>query len=548
MTERLLPFREGLLDPVLQAPRPLHSAVSEPSRGDAGVRSPAGTPDQDKVVVRPVPGARVAPSAEPKAAALTVAASVVTAAPVVPRGHCVISSSSHPTLRLASTTTPADPVPVKASGARAKSRGTKGGQSRARGGQRGEGTGPGAATVMNRATGPRNGASGNRRSNPNVNPAVITCTTSKAAPSPASPAAVLPPSPAVPPSPSPTAASPALLSSALPPSAEAVSSCPVTVAPRGVLTSVVSSTSSFDPASSSPPSGSVLLVPLAHNTLVAVDSDTPAVELPSAASAPDTPVPAQHPADLAEPVKQTTKDKLKLRIAQTAMTQPLEQQQQQQQQQNQATDSPHINQKSALHPDPHVAFQQQYQLQQQQQQLQQQHLQTSQAHQVPSPQETLAYLGEDELATMNGGGKFGATMPTIKREDQFLDYDQFPPPYSSAGTPMQVLYNSVPMATSNGMATGAPASMVAMTAVNGDAHSTLSEADLISQMSSGWSSFVRENGSQTESSVLLFVCCILFLCCVFNVLCVSISYTGLRRFPCLSDNMYIACPITVTIG
>ena len=86
---------------------------------------------------------------------------------------------------------------------------------------------------------------------------------------------------------------------------------------------------------------------------------------------------------------------------------------------------------------------------------------------------------------MNSGGKFASVMPSIKREDQFLDYDpQFPPPYST-GTPMQVLYNSVPMAASNGMATGTQAGMVTMAAVNGEAHTALSEADLISQMSSG---------------------------------------------------------------
>nr|KAG5714072.1 hypothetical protein BaRGS_020400 [Batillaria attramentaria] len=201
--------------------------------------------------------------------------------------------------------------------------------------------------------------------------------------------------------------------------------------------------------------------------------------------------------DLGDPVRQTTKDKLKLRIAQTTMTQPLDhgdsQQQSlnhrhhQQQQQHQHQQKGKQGGRQPLPQDPHQQnVYQQYQLHQQQlQQHHQQQQQQQQQQQTPSPSALAAtgYLSEESLAAMNGAGKFAQAVPSIKREDQFLDYeDAFPPPYNTSS--MQVLYNSVPMATNSGMTMGAHDGMVTMAAINGE-NSALSEADqLISQMSS----------------------------------------------------------------
>ncbi|XP_070194105.1 AF4/FMR2 family member lilli-like [Littorina saxatilis] len=402
---------------------------------------------------------------------VTLTASVVTA-PALSRGHCIISSSSQPTLRLAPTSAPAPaPDPPAPARARAKGRVAKGGQSRAKSGQK--------DGVINRG-GAKNTGNNRRQSNSAAAPApTIITSTSVAAPSPASAPTAPVTTTILPHTPSPPSASPAVYSTTLSPATVAAS----TVAPGGVLTTFGTATSPAVPASPSPPSGQVVLVPLAH---VSLDPDSQAVVPVASSSLPSTPGVHHHhhqQQDLTEAVKQTTKEKLKLRIAaQTIMTQPLEQQQHQTVDTSQGLT--HQQQKAirqTLHPDHAVTYQQQYQLQQQQlHQQQQQHLH----HQTPSPDQALAYLSEDELSTMNGGGKFGGSLPTIKREDQFLDYDtQFPPPYSTAGGSMQVLYNSVPMASSNGMATGNHAGMVAM-AVNGESHPALTEADLISQISS----------------------------------------------------------------
>ncbi|KAL8562267.1 hypothetical protein ACOMHN_037223 [Nucella lapillus] len=400
-----------------------------------------------------------------------------------------------------------------------------------RGDQKGESDPGGSLHVHGQA---RGGSSGScrRRTPINAIPPPPSSSTPNPSPAscPASPSSttttttttpLLPPqSPAVSvPSPSAVSSPQAVPTSALPPGL--VTTCQTGVA-AGVRTTGVNCMSSFVPAPSAAAaaasaSESVLLVPLAHSTVLTVDHDTSAILLPSvtttttagnshhnhtiaSSESPDSSTSSTPHPDLSEPpVKQTTKDKLKLRIAQTAMTQPLldthqqhQQQQQQQHHQQQTVDaaSHHLNQqqyqKSVLHPDPHTTFQQQYslnqQLQQQQQQIQQQQ---QQLQQTPSPREALAYLAEDDLAVMNG--KFGNTggLPHIKREDQFLDYDApFPPPYNSSG--MQVLYNPLPSSSpSSSSATAAAVAGLVSMVTSGDSPSAgLSEADLLSQMSS----------------------------------------------------------------
>ncbi|XP_025110819.1 grainyhead-like protein 2 homolog [Pomacea canaliculata] len=93
---------------------------------------------------------------------------------------------------------------------------------------------------------------------------------------------------------------------------------------------------------------------------------------------------------------------------------------------------------------------------------------------------------------MNAGGKYGAALSAIKREDQFLDYDsQFASSYPTEN--FQILYNSVPMVTTDGMSNATHNGMVAMTPYSGDSQqTTLSEADqIISQMNSVQSQYLH---------------------------------------------------------
>lgn len=97
------------------------------------------------------------------------------------------------------------------------------------------------------------------------------------------------------------------------------------------------------------------------------------------------------------------------------------------------------------------------------------------------------YFNEEEFAAMNGGGKYGQVLSSIKREGQYLEYDpQYPPPYNSGGS-MQILYNSVPMVSADGLTSGAHNDLVAMGSCTGESHpGVISETDqIISQFSAG---------------------------------------------------------------
>ncbi|KAL8574873.1 hypothetical protein ACOMHN_003433, partial [Nucella lapillus] len=424
-------------------------------------------------------------------AALTTA-SVVSSSGLLPRGHCVISSSSQPTLRISpapnnpspEASSPAPPPPqAKAAGAHGKGRGSKGGQGRGRGGVKEGGGGGGRGKTANK-----------RRHSVPSSPTIIT-SPSNAGNLPSSASSIFLTSSSsssstflsantTPPPPS----SPAVLSSTLPPEVSAS----VAAITDSVLTSDVVDPSSVLPSSTSgSQASSVLLLPLAHSALLSVEPPQGTAQtlgVPHqvshhhhhhhhhAAQSAGTQTP--HPPE-SDTVRQTTKDKLKLRIAaQTAMTQTSEHHQPHPHPQFLNGDIQH-HPEVQLTPYPHP-----YQLQQQQQI----HLKVPQQHEATSsdsPEEqALRFLSEDELAAMNLGGKFSEVLPSIKQEDPFLEYDpHYPPPYSSSEASLQVLYNSVSMAASGG-GEGHPDLVVSAEARGDSQSAVLSEAETIfNQMS-----------------------------------------------------------------